>query len=396
MRDAAVKHLGETTRWILRLLLAAVAATLTWTYVLAAVDRVTTTSPPVQTEALRSLDTAFKEASAAPRRPLTVAFFGDSLSMPENIANTPRSTPGRLLARLGDAIAAANLGDQRSVRFVRVSYSGLSEWSLYYMASHIAEQRPDIAVVEFNLFNFGAAWRHRDRTILSAFLSSRRFLDALDLPLASAGFATDQWLFQRALLLRGWLPLWEIVQREQARCAEAYWILSDKAGRIVHEPQFTLRELHRLLDLERLTILSKVPDGNRATELYARRMLGKVLTGVDLNDDAIRMYEAALDVFAAQGVKTFVYIPPYNLEHLRKLGLLEEARFKETIDLVRHVTERHGAGLLDLHDMFGDRYFRDNMDHLKEGADTNGHDLVAQRLTEAVADEARRVMAAKR
>jgi hypothetical protein len=108
------------------------------------------------------------------------------------------------------------------------------------------------------------------------------------------------------------------------------------------------------------------------------------------------MYGAALDVLAAHRVTTFVYLPPYNLEHLRKLGVLQGSRFEETIDFVRTVTESHGARFLDLHGMFGDRYFRDNMDHLKESADTNGHDLVAERLTEAVADEARRIVTEKR
>lgn len=391
-----MNHLGEAARWILRLLLAAAAATLTWIGFLAAVDRVTTQSPPVQTDALWALDTTLKMAAAAPRQPLTVAFFGDSLSMTGDIANTPRSTPVRLWVRLGDALSAAGFGDERSISLVRVSYSALSQWSLYYMASDIAKQMPDMAVLEFNLYNFGSFWRHHDRTILSSFLSIRRFPQALNLPLGSAGFATDAWLFHRALLLRSWLPLWRTVEHEQARCAEAYWILSDRAGRIAHAPLFTLRELHRLIDLNRNTISSKDPDGKRSTEMYARRLLGNTLTGVDESDDAIRMYEASLDLLAAHGVKVSVYVPPYNLEHLRSLDLLEGSRFQETIDIVRTVTERHGARFLDLHGMFGDRYFRDSMDHLNESAGADGHDLVAQRIAEAIADEARRIVADKR
>lgn len=387
---------GEAGRWVLRIVLAAAAATTTWIGFLAAVDLVTTKSPAVQTEALRVLDAAFTEASFTPRRALNVVFFGDSLTMPENIANMPQSTPGRLFTRLGLALAATNHGDKRSIQITRIIYSGLSQWSLYYMASRMAGLLPDIAILEFNLYNFSAAWRHRDRTILSAFLETRRFPRALSLPLGSAGFATDAWLFHRALLLGGWLPLWEQVEHDQARSAEAYWLLSDKAGKIVDPPMFTMRELHRLLERQRQTIDSKVPGGGRATEMYARRLLGKTLTGVDESDEAMQMLAASLDVLAARGASIFVYIPPYNVEHLRNLGVLQGSRFEETIDVVRRVTESRGARFVDLHGIFRDESFRDNMDHLNEQAQTDNHDMVAEHLTGVVAGESRRILAGKR
>jgi putative intracellular protease/amidase len=91
-----------------------------------------------------------------------------------------------------------------------------------------------------------------------------------------------------------------------------------------------------------------------------------------------------------------VYIPPYNVEHLRELGLLEGSRLAETIARVREVAERHGARFHDAHDLLGDAYFRDATDHTFDSGEWNGHQALAAELARAMADDWERILARDR
>jgi hypothetical protein len=105
------------------------------------------------------------------------------------------------------------------------------------------------------------------------------------------------------------------------------------------------------------------------------------------------MLAATLHRFQAAGIHTLVYVPPYNLDHLNSLGVLDGSHLDETIGRVRAVTERSGAMFVDLHALLPDASFRDSMDHLSQAAGVNGHDKVAQHIAAALADDSKRIVA---
>lgn len=387
-----MRRAGETARWGLRGLLACAVAALMTIGVLRTVDLLTLVYPPVQGDALRALYNTSEEAAAAKPGPLRLVYFGDSLSQPEDMSRAADAIPPRLRAHIGAALGKAGLGNEQDVQLVPFVYSGLSQWSLYYIADRMVALRPDLAVIEFNLYNFGPFWRGRERKILAALLDLRRLPEVLTLPTSAAGLATDEWIFHNLLLNSGLLPRWHTIQREQARCAESYWSLADKAQQILGFPELAIRSQNRIFDLAD----KRQPDRKRATPGYARLLLGKALTGVAEDDAALRVLDAAVRRFVSAGIDTLVFIPPYNVEHLKSLGLLEGAHYEDAIAHVGAVAERAGAKFLDLHAMFPDEYFRDFMDHLKESDQTKGHDKVAERLAAALADDSRRIVAKHR
>jgi hypothetical protein len=369
---------SEAVRWGLRLALAIVAAFLVVVATLRGADRVTELYPPVQTEALATLSSRFGDALAtkAPDR-LEIVVFGDSLIMPENYTNASKAFPARLeaslAARLAGPLRAGN------VRVVPVVYSALSQNSLYYMTDSVLELMPDLVVIEFNLYNFSAFWEGRERKILAAFLEPSHIIELATLPVTAASQATDQWLYDRALLRLGWLETWNLVQREQARLNEARWLLADGVQQCAGSSILTLRYQTRNLEIKRI---SQTP--TRSTAFYARQLFGPALTGIRKDEPALQVLAATLRRLASAGVPALVYVPPYNVEHLSALGVLDDARFAETIGHVRSVAGEGGAFFADLHGLLGDSSFRDNMDHLCESGGANGHDLVARSIANVI------------
>jgi len=247
-------------------------------------------------------------------------------------------------------------------------------------------------VIEFNLYNFSAFWERRDRKILAAMLDLSRLAEVLALPTSVASQATDQWIFDRLLLRGGWMSTWERVQREQARCLEGYWVLADRAQGLVGPAKLSLRSQNRIREMAE----NILPGSNRASLKYSRTLLGQALTGIEEDHAALRMFEATLHRLHSAGIRTMVYVPPYNVDHLNSLGVLEGSRLEETIGHVRAVAERGGATFLDLHALLPDDHFRDSMDHLNESVETDGHDKVAERLAASLAEDAKRIVAEHR
>jgi hypothetical protein len=381
----------DLAQWAFRLLLGAVSATLTAHVTLRGVDFLATESPSVHATALKILDQTLTDASKSSREALDVVFFGDSLSMSADFKFAGRSVAWLLEAKLEKADRTLETSTEAGVRVIPVLFSLLSQHSLYYMSDRIAELQPDLVVIEFNLYNFSSFWENRDRKILAAMLDLSRFPQLLALPTSPASQATDQWIYDRVLFRNGFLSEWEEVQRAQARALEALWILADRIQESVVSPKQNVRSLNRILELK-----ENNQSANRATESYARKLLGRALTGVSRNHAALRMLDATLRRFREDGIRMLVFVPPYNVDHLGSLGVLEGARIEESIAQVRSVAEQGGAQFLDVHDLLPDHYFRDSMDHLTETKNANGHERLAQRLADFIAADAKHTVTGQR
>jgi hypothetical protein len=382
---------GPARLWLLRILVATATALAAGTgFFRLLQDDDAPASSYVQTEALKEFSRTFDEADAEVRPKFTVVFFGDSLALPENILRRVTAVPMQFRRELGGMMRNAGAGEPADLRLFPITYSGLSLWTLYYMTDRIVRLRPDFVVVEFNLYNFEKFWRLRDRKILAAMLPLTRFPEVLGLPMGEAGLAIDEWIFGRAALKLGALPWWDEIQHAQARATQSYWRLGDSCQQIVGPPKLAFRERHFLLEMTE----TKDPATNRSTRGYARMLLGRSLDGIAPDEPVLEMLSASLQRLRTAGIPVLVYVPPYNVDHLHRLGLLQGSRLEETIRRVREVAEKGGARFADIHALLADRHFRDAMDHLNESSAADGHRILARRLGAAMAEDWHRILAA--
>jgi hypothetical protein len=381
----------SSLQWLFRIVIA--SATVTGLlFSLPPRDEDPATRPIVQTSALQEFDRTIAEATVEEKPRFTVVFFGDSFVLPEHLLARTEATPMQLRRQLGTMMREAGAGGPPDLRLIPFTFSGLSLWSLYYLSDAIAGLRPEYVIVEFNLFNFSDHWSRSDRRILSAMLPVHRFLEALELPLHETRLTFDEWLFGRLVLRLGAVPLWEAVQSEQARASDCYRSLEDDAQHLVGSSRLEFREQIALLRLADMRETGR----DRSTRELSRQMLGTSLDGIGSDAPALQMLSAALQHLNAARIPVLVYVPPYNVDHLRELGLLTSSRLDETIARVRAATERNGARFLDAHALLGDAYFRDAMDHLYERGAANGHRALAFELARAMSEDWKRILEAHR
>lgn len=337
------------------------------------------------------LGSTLASAYRPPRRALELHFFGDSLAMPEDTSHPERSTPLRTYLTLTKMLRERGVAEAADVRMTGLVYSGFSQWTLYYLVDRIITLQPDLVIVEFNLYNFGSFWRHRDRKIVAAMLTPRRVLEVSQLPTFETGLTVDDWLFHHVLLREGWLPTWSAVQSEQARLASAYWVSSDAFQRRTGLPPLSMRQ-----QAANLAVASRdLPNQNRATKGFAQRLMDKALAGVTRDDAAIQMLEASLRRLTAAGLPVLVYVPPYNIDHLNSLGLMESSHLEESIETVAAAAKDHGADFLDLHRLLPDSAFRDSMDHLVESETGGGQQEVGNKIADAITPRVLRILQEK-
>jgi hypothetical protein len=382
------KAFSEAGRWFLRI--SAVAVVLVMGASTIEIERVESSEelPVVQAEVVRNLLERFWFGAAEPGPHYTLAYFGDSFVQPTDGMDAERATPFQLGSELR-ATMQNGIGKPPDIRVVPITYTGLSQWSLYYMAERLISLRPDYLVIEFNLYNFSDLWHRSDRRILSSMLELERFPEALRLPLGNTGLTIDELLFAHTVVALRADEWWASIQREQAKLMQSYRALGDAAQQLVGASSLRFRDQLNLASLKD----NRENGRHRSTSRLARRMLGRSLEGVDKDEAALKMLDASLKQFANAGIVTLVYVPPYNVDHLRELGLLDGSHLGETIARVREVAERNGARFHDAHQLLPDAYFHDETDHLLDSGDSNGHRAVALDLARVMRTDWERILA---
>lgn len=296
-----------------------------------------------------------------------VVYLGDSLAM--DTKPPDRSIPVQLMQAL-----MASAGSASDLRLRRVVGSGLGLFSQYFLSSAVAERRPDQVVLALNLHWFSQVWYSLEREQLAALLPVRSWPTALRLPLARADVTADRLLLYRSLLRGGGFRAWLWLQRQQVRALHAKAALAEWLQAASPFPNgLGYQVQHRYWALAR--------DGAaRATRGAIRRQLGSVLAGLPAGDPGLRVLDAVLATYEAGGIPVLLYVAPLNVDHLRELGVLDEAGLARTLARIEAVARAHGAEFLDLHDLLEDACFRDSIDHLSHDDAAEGPHRVAMAL----------------
>jgi hypothetical protein len=362
--------------WGLRVAAAAAAGLLTAGLLVARLDAGGVVYPSANVNAVWGLSGTLDECVDIFRGVRGIAFFGDSLAQRLDVSEEAEATPLRMEAEL-----RRRLGPSDEIAVCNITHSGVTVWSLYYLADRIVKLNPEVVVVEFNLFNFSAEWLARDRKDLAVFLPASRIAEVARLPMDEVGLATDEWLFHRTVVELGFFERWMSVQHEQVRFAGQYWRLADRVQMAATGRKLELHDGHTWSEMmERFE-----PGRPRASAAYAKKLFGRALGEVSGSSPALIMLDVVLRRFVAEGITVLVYVPPYNLEHLRRLEVTDGKSLERTVAVVEGVARGAGASFLDLHEALPDAYFRDHMDHLSEAPANDGHLEVGRRLAAALA-----------
>jgi hypothetical protein len=313
-----------------------------------------------------------------------VLFLGDSLAIDTKGPDT--SIPVRLAQNLAEARPG-----ELTVELVAYTGPGLGLFSHYFLSRRVIDREPDQIVLAVNLRSFSKRWRADERSQLAGWLPAEGWPEALALPLHAVEVSADRLFFYRALVALGAFDAWHWLQREQVRLAYAYWSAArwlQAAARV--ENGLTFRMLHKQAELRR-----DKTSAFRATPYATHTLLGPALRGLASGDPGLEVLDALLRRFEEAGIAVLVYVAPINVEHLTSIGAYDAQGMARTGTRIEAVSQRRGAGFLDLHDVLPDAAFADHLDHLMQDVEPEGSRALADRLAPLVAERLQDVPAAE-
>jgi hypothetical protein len=275
------------------------------------------------------------------------------------------------------------------IHVFNLGMEGTGIFDYYFMADVIAEANPHLVIIQFDLASPSQRFRSAfSRPEIAGWIESGRIARSVALPLSWVGLTFDRLLLYAAIVRTGLFDHWAGLSAEQTRVEEARKQLEtelafrDTRGR---SPEEIYRSRRAFWSLGR----SRLAEVDRFTEASMRTHFGAAVLGLPADDPTLRMLEATIRTFRGKGIEVLVYINPLNMDHLEKTGVLDRAGLALTLSRVEASVDRSGGFLLDLHDIFPDRAFRDAPGHLAYEDGLNGPGHLAARLAPIVVEAAR-------
>ncbi|HKU41509.1 MAG TPA: hypothetical protein VJR89_25305 [Polyangiales bacterium] len=331
-------------------------------------------------------DTAFAFRRNAAKKPVPnrVALVGDSTLLTARGMKAPRrqSLPGRIRLSLDEKHGEAG----QRLKLQSFIMPGLGPAGMYFASEHLIQTRPDRVVLSLNLHGFG---REATRTFSYAesagWLTAGQVLEALTLPLLEAGLTADRLLFYNALTNLGAGRLWREARQLQARAFRLYEPAATWADEQLGSDAYP--QLQAALDMSRWARNIVEIDGKKRHRLpLAEQIMAPVLNGLSSSNPNLQLLERVLARFRKAEIPVLVYVEPFNVEHLSRLGVSLDG-VPHSLRTIRRVVERQGARFLDLHELLPDAAFRDEGDHYTFEGEPNGTFLVARQLASQLVRE---------
>ena len=104
---------------------------------------------------------------------------------------------------------------------------------------------------------------------------------------------------------------------------------------------------------------------------------------------------AAVSAFQRAGIPVLVYLRPLNVEHMRAIGVLDEAALARSIGQLEAVVRQNAGEFADFHDLLpDDEAFTDSGGHYNPTGEPHAHRIIADAVAPLVASRAQRANAA--
>jgi hypothetical protein len=381
-----MRHAARTTVFILTL---AVAAATTANGMFALGHAVHTERIGMNLMVMFAIPLSLRTLEAHSHNPTTytVAFMGDStvISYPEG------QTVDAHLQETADSMWP---GPGR-IHVESLSSLGMSPGSFYLIQDEVAASRPDIAIVTANLGMIRDPFPpHLKQPGLAGWVSVDRFYDTLvRLDLHKFGVTTDRLLIYKLFVTAKRAGNWMIQTQHQARLGHLRKAVESAVAEKTGWTGETTSYHERFRRNRDKLILRTEPD--RLNEVGAKRRTRELMAGIDEDHWTVEVLQAILEEFADAGTSTVLYVPPINVEHLRSVGVYDEAGLTHSLETLERIATKTGAEFADLHDLLPDVAFRDTGGHFTHAAPFDGPALVAEALTPYVLLQARALAQAR-
>ncbi len=313
----------------------------------------------------------------------TIAFMGDStvIAYPEGQT---------IHERLESVLIPQWLGPGR-ISVESLSSLGMTPAGFFLIQDKITEARPDVAIVTANLTLIRDSLPpNLHRPELAGWVRSHRLYDALiGLGLHKFGVTADRLFLYKSIVSAGWAGIWMAQLAGQAHLGHLREVVEEA---VAEKTGWTAQQDHtRQRDLRRGTesLLPRTPP--RLTRIGAQRMVGEPMAGIDADQWAIRILRAILEEFARTGRATVLYVPPINIDHLKSVGVYDEAGLAKSLATLERIAYETDAEFADLHDLLPDAAFRDTGAHLTYAPGYDGPTIVAEALAPYVMIQTRAV-----
>ncbi len=329
-------------------------------------------------ESRLALATFYNEKTEAirrqPRPPgrQTVIFMGDS-----TVASYPpeHQVPTAVQREIN------RLSRRRSpIRIESLAMAGTSIFDYYFMADVISATEPDLVMIPFNVSSTsGIFWSAFSRPELSGWVEAARLPETLILPINWVGLTADRLLLYHLIVALGGFEAWSTLTDMQLRFEQVRGAVE---ARLAHRDRRNRspEEIFRGSTLFYTLAHNNLEGTNRYTPARTREQFGAALHGLSADHPTLAFVAASVRAFKARGIDCFVYVTPMNIDHIRSLGLANEAGLAETLSNLESVVRASGGDFADLHGIFRDEMFRDQPGHLAYEGGQNGPRLLAEEL----------------
>lgn len=289
-----------------------------------------------------------------------VLYFGDS--------TVSSYEPGRALPQLTRVRLRRTHGyDRLYLESLAGPGSGIDHYA--YFADRIAKARPDVVIWQLAFFHFTDRWMDANGAPeLVGYVAAERLPEILALPYERLRLSLSDIVLQQGIVRLGFHDAHRKLRKNQLRFARLREPLEEalnpNRGR---SPESRARSLRG-----RQSMLAHVDQTlrNRYSALGERGHFESTLEGLDPDDLRLHLLRSGIATLRRQGIQVLVYMNPTNLDHLRRLGMYDEAGIARTLEVVRSEVERAGGHFLDLHALLADEDFKDPPGHFVVDAES--------------------------
>ena len=291
----------------------------------------------------------------------------------------------KIPVRLEEGLRRSAL-EPESLMVVNLSFPALGSTSYYFLADRVVETRPDLIVWEVSLTHASERWRRSiPRPELAGWMAPARIPGTLAMPMEDIGLTADELLLYQLIVRLGageawrdWLVNLSRVDKVRGNFEE--W-LSSITG---NTPEKRFQLVWALMAMAALREGGELDRYNHAGEI---EHFGKVLEGIDTDHPTLRFISATANLIRQSGIPLLVYLNPINMEHLEKVGVLEDGNIEKTLAAFHQTLHIEGVALLDLHDEFPDDHFSDMAGHFRHDHEFEAQTKLANILAAFIIDE---------
>jgi hypothetical protein len=304
---------------------------------------------------------------------ISVGFMGDSSAI-------AYPSGRRVHQRLHETLERRRSGPTR-YHVTSLSSLGMTPAGFYLLQDEINEAHPDIAIVTANLALLRDPLpRMLERPQLAGWVAPERWWDTLvGLDLHKYGVTADRLLLYNLLVRADLLQTWLLQTTEQARLGHMREDLEQTvADRFGFRTEVSTRSTRRLRLLSDSMQQLDPPRRNTAS---AQAYYGEIMDGLDEGHWVLEILQALLEDFARAGTAVILYVPPINVEHVRSIGVHDEAGLMQSLAALERIARQTGAEFADLHDILPDEAFRDTGGHFTHESPYDGPLIVAATLS---------------